>query len=59
MTTNHPVVVDINSEEFATFWNPEYGRPIANDEDKKLLPKFNKNEITKGKFLGKYVLIIT
>ena len=53
MTTNHPVVVDINSEEFATFWNPEYGLPIANDEDKKLLPKFNKNEITKGKFLGK------
>ena len=49
MTTNqieeHQVKMDINSEDFATFWNPEYGLPIANDDDKKLLPKFNKNDI--------------
>ena len=44
----------VDSEDNAIFWNPEYELPIANEEDKKLLPKFSKNGIIKGKFLGKY-----
>ena len=35
--------------------NPSYDRILADEEDRKLLPKINLNQITKGNIIGNFM----